>query len=375
MKIGIPKEIKVGENRVAATPAGVATLTAAGHEVLVQAGAGKGSGFTDEEYRDAGAKLVPEAAQAWAAELIVKIKEPVSTEFKFFHPDLLLFTYLHLANPGLKELTLTLMDRRVTAIAYETVQLPDGSLPLLEPMSEIAGKMAMQVAAHFLEKTHGGRGVLIGGVPGVSPCNVVIIGAGTVGWNAAQVALGMGANVTVINRGVRRLRRLTETLGTVHAGNLTTAILSRHSIARALKEADVVIGAVYTPGARAPTLVTRQMIRAMKPGSIIVDVSIDQGGIFETSRPTSHEEPVYVEEGVIHYCVTNMPGAVPRTSTLALTNVTLPYVLSLANLGFVKAVKADAALARGVNVHAGCVTNPKIAQAHGLDYRPLEELI
>jgi len=375
MIIGVPKEIKIGENRVGATPSGVNMLVKAGHRVLVEEGAGQGSGFSDEEYREAGADLVPTPADAWKAEVVLKIKEPIEPEFKFFREDLLLFTYLHLANPELKKLTHALMDEKVTAVAYETVQLPDGTLPLLEPMSEIAGKMAVQVAAHFLEKMHGGRGILIGGVPGVSPCNVVIIGAGTVGWNAAQVALGMGANVTVINRGVQRLRHLTETLGTVHAGNLTTVILSTHSVAEALKSADVAIGAVLAPGARAPILVTREMVRSMKPRSVIVDVSIDQGGIFETSRPTTHENPVYVEEGVIHYCVTNMPGAVPRTSTIALTNVTLPYALELADLGFVKAVKRDAVLAKGVNVYAGNVTNQGVASAHGLEYKPLEELI
>jgi len=375
MIIGIPKEIKIGENRVGATPTGVDMLVKARHRVLVETGAGKGSGFSDEEYRGAGAELVPTPAEAWRAEMVMKIKEPIKPEFKFFRDGLLLFTYLHLANPELGELTRSLMDGKVTAIAYETVELPDGTLLLLEPMSEVAGKMAMQVAAHYLEKTHGGRGVLIGGVPGVSPCNVVVIGAGTVGWNAALVALGMGANVTVINRGIKRLRHLAETLGTVHSGNLTTITLSPRNVAEALKDADVVIGAVLTPGARAPILVTREMIKSMKPGSVIVDIDIDQGGIFETACPTTHEDPVYTEEGVIHYCVTNMPGAVPRTSTIALTNVTLPYALELANLGFVQAVKRDAALARGVNVYGGYVTNQGVAKAHGLEYRTLEELI
>lgn len=375
MIIGIPKERKIAENRVGATPPGVDMLAKAGHKVLVEKRAGEGSDFSDAEYEDAGAKLVNSPTEAWKADMVVKIKEPIEPEFKFFHDDLKLFTYLHLANPQLGQLTHLLMDRRVTAIAYETVQLPDKTLPLLEPMSEVAGKMATQAAAHFLEKTHGGRGVLMGGVPGVSPCNVVIIGAGTVGWNAALVALGMGANVTVINRGIEKLRRLSETLGIVHTGNLTTAILSPRSIEEALRKADVVIGAVLTPGARAPILVTREMIQNMKPGSVIVDVDIDQGGIFETARPTTHEAPVYTEEGVIHYCVTNMPGAVPRTSTIAITNVTLPYAVKLANLGFVQAMREDAALAKGVNVYSGYVTNEAVAKAHGLEYRPLEELI
>ena len=375
MIIGIPKERKTAENRVGATPPGVDMLVEAGHKVLVEKGAGEGSGFSDAEYEDAGAKLVNSPTEAWKAGMVVKIKEPIEPEFEFFCDDLILFTYLHLANPQLGQLTHLLMDRRVAAIAYETVQLPDKTLPLLEPMSEVAGKMATQTAAHFLEKTHGGRGVLIGGVPGVSPCNVVIIGAGTVGWNAALVALGMGANVTVINRGIGRLRRLSETLGIVHTGNLTTAILSPRNIEEALREADVVIGAVLTPGARAPILVTREMIQNMKPGSVIVDVDIDQGGIFETARPTTHEAPVYTEEGVIHYCVTNMPGAVPRTSTIAITNVTLPYTIKLANLGFVQAIREDAALAKGVNVYGGYVTNEAVAKAHGLEVRRLEKLI
>jgi len=375
MIVGVPKEIKVGENRVGATPSGVDMLVKAGHKLLVEKGAGEGSGFSNKEYQDAGAKLVSTPADAWKVEIVLKIKEPIEPELKFFRDDLLLFTYLHLANPELDKLTRALMDEKVTAIAYETVQLPDGTLPLLEPMSEVAGRMAMQMAAHFLEKTHGGRGVLIGGVPGVSPCNVVIIGAGTVGWNAALIALGMGANVTVINRGIRRLHHVAETLGTVHTGNLTTVTLSPRSLAEALRDADVVVGAVLTPGARAPILVTREMVRSMKPGSVIVDVDIDQGGIFETARPTTHENPVYIEEGVIHYCVTNMPGAVPRTSTIALTNATMPYALDLANLGFIEAVKRDASLAKGVNVYAGYVTNQGVAEAHGLEYRPLEETI
>ncbi len=375
MIVGIPKEMKVGENRVAATPSGVDMLATAGHQVLVEKGAGEGSGFGDEEYENVGAELVPTSAGAWRAEMVVKIKEPVKLEFDLFREDLILFTYLHLANPKLKELTHALINKRVTAIAYETVQLPDGTLPLLVPMSEVAGKMAVQVAAHFLEKTHGGGGVLMGGVPGVGPCNVVIIGAGTSGWNAAQVALGMGANVIVINRGVERLRQLAETLGTIHAGNLITLKLSHQSITKALRDADVVIGAILTPGARAPILVTREMVRNMKPGSVIVDIDIDQGGIFETARPTTHEKPVYVEEGVIHYCVTNIPGAVPRTSTLALTNVTLPYALEIADLGFVEAVRKDSALAKGVNVYAGHVTNQGAASVHGLKYRTLEECL
>jgi len=350
-------------------------LTKAGHEVLVEKNAGVGSGFSDKEYKEAGAKIVPTASKVWMADIVMKIKEPIGQELKMFHKDLLLFSYLHLANPGLGELTRTLMDKKVTAIAYETIRLPDGRLPLLEPMSEIAGKMAMQVAAYFLEKTYGGRGVLVGGVSGVSPCNVVIIGAGNVGWNAAKVALGMGANVTILDIKVEKLRHVIETLGIAHWGSLITLYSTPHNISEALRDADIVIGAVLIPGARAPKIVTREMVKTMKPGSVIVDVAIDQGGIFETSRPTTHDDPVYVEEGVIHYCVTNMPGAVPRTSTIAMTNATLPYILKLANLGFIDAVKSDSALAEGVNVHAGYVTNKAVAEAHGLEYRPLKTLI
>lgn len=375
MIIGVPKEIKTAENRVGSTPAGVDMLVKTGHKVLIEKGAGEGSGFSDEEYRRAGAEIVPSAADAWGAEMVIKIKEPIEPEYGFFRQDLLLFTYLHLANPDLGELTSKLMDAGVTAVAYETVELADGMLPLLEPMSEVAGKMAVQVAAHFLEKTYGGRGVLMGGVPGVAPSNVVIVGAGTVGWNAAQVALGMGANVTVLNRGIERLHHLVHTLGIVHPGNLTTLKLTSHALADVLRDADVVVCAVLTPGARAPILITREMLKTMKPGSVIVDVSIDQGGICETSRPTTHTDPIYVELGVIHYCVTNMPGAVPRTSTYALTNVTLPYALKLANLGFVAAVKSDPALATGVNTYDGHITFEAVAKAHGLEYQPLEGLL
>lgn len=375
MLIGVPKEIKIGENRVAATPNGVDTLVKSGHRVLIEKGAGEGSGFSDEEYRKAGAQLVAKHAEAWKAEMVLKVKEPIYTEHKFFRKDLLLFTFLHLANPELEELTRALIKEKVTAIAYETVQLPDGKLPLLEPMSEVAGRMSVHIAACLLERTRGGRGVLLGGVPGVKPCNVVIIGAGTVGWNATLIALGMGANVIVLNRGIQKLRRLSETLGTAHSGNLTTITLCSRSIEWALKDADVVIGAVYTRGSRAPILVTREMVRNMLPGTVIIDVDVDQGGIFETARPTTHENPIYVEEGVIHYCVSNMPGAVPLTSTIALTNATILYALELANLGFLKTVKKDSALAKGVNVFAGYVTNLGVAKAHGLEYRALEELI
>jgi alanine dehydrogenase len=373
--IGVPKEIKIGENRVGATPAGVNTLTKSGHEVLVEEGAGEGSGFSDREYQDAGGVLVSSSSEVWNADLLLKIKEPVSPELKMLHKDLLLFSFLHLANPELGELTRTLIDKKVAAIAYETVRMPDGRLPLLEPMSEVAGKMAIQVAAHFLEKNHGGEGILLGGVLGVRPCKVVVIGAGVVGWNAAQVALGMGANVTVLDVKVEKLRHINESLGTAHRGSLVTLYSNPHNLSEALKYADVVVGAILTPGARAPTLVSRGIVRTMKQGSVIVDVAIDQGGIFETSHSTTHNDPVYTEEGVLHYGVTNMPAAVPRTSTFALTNVTLPYAVELADLGFLEAVKKNSEFAEGVNVYAGYVTNKGVAVAHELEYRPIEELL
>jgi len=371
MIIGVPKEIKTAENRVGATPAGVDMLVKAGHKVLVEKGAGEGSGFSDEEYRRAGAEIVPTAADAWGAEMVLKVKEPIEPEYRFFREGLLLFTYLHLANPKLRGLTKLLMEKKVTAVAYETVELADGTLPLLEPMSEVAGKMAVQVAAHYLESPSGGRGKLLGGVPGVRPCTVVVIGVGTVGRNAVEVALGMGASVITIDLKIEKLRHLSE----IFHGNLITLSSNPHNIAEAVKRADVVIGAVLVPGARAPYVVTREMVRSMKPGSVIVDVAIDQGGCIETSRPTTHADPIYVEEGVIHYCVTNMPGAVPRTSTYALTNATLPYALKLANLGLVEAVRGDPALAKGVNVYKGHVTCEGVAKAHGLEYRPLESLL
>jgi alanine dehydrogenase len=371
MIIGVSKEIKTAENRVGATPAGVDMLVKAGHKVLVEKGAGEGSGFSDEEYRRAGAEMVLAAADVWAAEMVLKVKEPIEPEFKFFREGLLLFTYLHLANPGLENLTRLLMDKKVTAVAYETVELADGTLPLLEPMSEVAGRMAVQVAAHCLEKPSGGRGKLLGGVPGVLPCTVVVIGVGAVGRNAVEMALGMGASVTAIDLRIDRLRHLSD----IFHGNLVTLSSNPHNIAEAVKRADVVIGAVLVTGARAPHVVTREMVRSMSPGSVIVDVAIDQGGCIETARPTTHTDPIYVEEGVIHYCVTNMPGAVPRTSTYALTNATLPYALQLANQGFVEAMKSNAALAKGVNIYKGKVICEGVASAHGLEYTPLEMLL
>ncbi len=371
MRIGVVREIKPDENRVAITPAGVATLTRAGHEVIIEDGAGLGSGISNEDYRSAGAKLLPNPREVFeAAEMIMKVKEPLPPEYDLFSEGQILFTYLHLAPEP--ELTRVLMEKKVTAIAYETVQLPDKSLPLLTPMSEVAGRMATQIGAHFLEKAYGGAGVLLAGVPGVMPAEVVIIGGGTVGTNAAKIACGMGARVTVFDISAERLRYLDDIFG----GRVQTVMSNPYSIAEAVKKADLLIGAVLIPGARAPHLVTEEMVKTMKPGSVIVDVAIDQGGSVETiDRVTTHSNPTYVRHGVVHYSVANMPGAVPRTSTFALTNVTLPYALQIANKGFRKAVLENASLALGVNVVDGKITYKAVADAHGLTYTPLEEVV
>jgi alanine dehydrogenase len=361
MIIGVPKEIKDRENRVALTPGGAHLLTRLSHRVLVEQGAGAGSGFTDDEYRQNGAEIVPTHADAWnRAEMVLKVKEPMAAEYEFLRPGLLLFTYLHLAAE--EKLTRELMAKQV---------MPDRSLPLLTPMSEVAGKMSIQIAAHYLEKTQGGRGKLMGGVPGVRPADVVIIGGGVVGTAAAKVALGMGADVTILDKDLNRLRYLSEVLH----GALTTLASNPYNIAEAVKFADVVVGAVLVKGAKAPKLVTREMVKGMTQGSVIVDVAIDQGGSVETIRPTTHSDPTYIVDGVIHYGVTNMPGAVPRTSTYALSNATLPYTQKLADLGFVKAVTSEPALALGVNVYAGHVTYPAVAEAFGLTARSLKELL
>lgn len=371
MRIGVPKEIKPNENRVAMTPSGVQALVAAGHEVVVEAGAGEGSGFADGDYRAAGAILLPSADEVWgAAEMIVKVKEPLPPEYDRMRPGQIIFTYLHLAPE--RELTLALMGRRVVAVAYETVQLPNGSLPLLTPMSEIAGRMAVQVGAHFLERPQGGRGVLLSGVPGVPPADVVILGGGVVGTNAAKLALGLGARVTVVDINADRLRYLDD----IFHGQVTTLMSNPANIAAAVHRADLLVGAVLIPGARAPHLVTEEMVRGMKPGAVVVDVAIDQGGSIATcDHVTTHEDPVYIRHGVVHYSVANMPGAVPRTSTLALTNVTLPYVLQLANKGVRRAVRENESLALGVNVFDGHVTYRAVAEAHGLDWAPLPQLL
>ncbi|MHB1004585.1 MAG: alanine dehydrogenase [Chloroflexota bacterium] len=370
MNVGIPKEIKQHEDRVAATPGGVAELVHHGHQVFVQIGAGEGSGFPDAEYAAAGAELVGEAAEVFRrAEMIVKVKEPLPSEYELLRKNQVLFTYLHLA--GVEGLAAALIKRGVLAIGYETVQKDDGSLPLLTPMSEVAGRLAPQVGAHYLERMNGGRGVLLGGVPGVPPGDVVIVGAGTVGLNAAKVALGMGAIVTILDLRPERLVYIDQ----VFDGRLTTLTASRYFLEMAVRRADLLIGAVYVPGARTPVAVSEAMVRLMKPGSVIVDVAIDQGGCIETSHPTTHSDPVFVKHGVLHYCVTNMPGIVARTSTYALTNATLPYVLALADKGVVKATHDDVSLAKGVNVVRGQIVHPAAAEALGLPYRPLAQAL
>lgn len=366
MKIGVPKEIKIHEYRVGLVPAGVSELVRAGHEVMVQAGAGAGIGFDDAHYRAAGASIAAAADKVFAwADLVVKVKEPQLAECRMLRESQTLFTYLHLAAD--REQALALMKSGATAIAYETVTVADGSLPLLTPMSEVAGRMSVQVGATCLQKANGGSGVLLGGVPGVAPAKVVILGGGVSGTHAAEMAVGLRADVTVVDRSVRRLRELSAIFG----NQLKTVSSTAHAIEELVRDADLVIGAVLIAGAAAPKLVTREMVKTMKPGSVLVDIAIDQGGCFETSRPTSHAEPTYVEEGVIHYCVTNMPGAVPRTSTFALTNATLPYVRAIADHGWRAALARDHGLAHGLNVHAGQITHQAVANALQVDYRPL----
>ena len=363
MKIGVPKEIKNNENRVAITPAGVWTLKSAGHEVYIETSAGLGSAFTDEEYIEAGATIVATAAEAWDAEMVMKVKEPVASEYAYFKENLILFTYLHLApEPAL---TQALLEKKVVGIAYETVQLPNRSLPLLTPMSEVAGKMSTQIGAHYLEKLGGGKGILLGGVSGVQRGKVTVIGGGIAGTNAAKIAVGMGADVTIIDLSPERLRQLEDIFGR----DVQTLISNPFNIAQAVKEADVVIGSVLIPGAKAPKLVTEEMIKSMSPGSVVVDIAIDQGGCFETSeKVTTHDNPVFVKHGVVHYTVANMPGAVPRTSTLALTNNTVPYALQIANKGYVQACMQNEALKKGLNTLGGHVVYEAVAEAQGLPY-------
>jgi len=370
MIIGVPKEIKEQEHRVAIIPAGVQALRAKGHRVLVERGAGEGSGFPDEAYRRVGAEILPDARQLYAeAELICKVKEPLPGEYDLLREGQILFTYLHLAPAP--DLTKTLLQKKVIGIAYETVETPDGRKPLLEPMSEIAGKMSVHVGAYYLSKPLGGRGVLIGGVPGVPPATVVILGGGTVGYNAAKVAAGMGAWVYLLEVNPVRMRWLDELL----PENVTTLMSNAMSLEECLKRADLLIGAVLIPGARTPRLVTRSMLSLMRPGAVIVDVSVDQGGCVETTRPTTHADPVYQVDGILHYCVANMPGAFSRTATFALTNATLPYILEIATKGWRQALRAHQELAAGLNVALGRIAHPAVAEAHGLPPVSLDEII
>ncbi|MCY8938029.1 alanine dehydrogenase [Peribacillus frigoritolerans] len=370
MRIGIPKEIKNNENRVAITPAGVVALVNAGHEVLIEMNAGLGSSFTNEAYQEAGAVIVEDAASVWAStEMIMKVKEPISSEYKYFRKDLILFTYLHLAaEPALAQ---ALKESGVLAIAYETVAV-NRTLPLLTPMSEVAGRMAAQIGAQFLEKNNGGKGILLSGVPGVKRGKVAVIGGGMVGTNAAKIAIGLGADVTILDLSPDRLRQLDDIFG----NELTTLISNPYNIAEAVKDADLVIGAVLIPGAKAPKLVTEEMVTTMSPGSVIVDVAIDQGGIFETvDHITTHDNPTYVKHGVVHYAVANMPGAVPQTSTVALTNVTVPFALQIANKGAIKAILENDALAKGVNVANGEITFEAVATDLGYNYVSVENAL
>ncbi len=370
MIVGIPKEIKDNEYRVALTPGGAEAFIMAGHQVLVQTSAGDGSGFSDAEYSAAGAEIVPSAAGVWErADMIMKVKEPHPEEYQLMRAEQLLFTYLHLAAE--EELTHALMERRVCAVAYETVESKRGALPLLTPMSEVAGRMSVQVAANYLQRANGGRGKLLGGVAGVRRSTLTIIGGGVVGINAAQIALGMGAQTVILDIDADRLRYLDQVLH----GNFNTLSSNPRNIADAVRVSDVVIGAVLVRGARAPRLVTREMISAMKPGAVMVDVAVDQGGCIETIKPTSQSDPIYEIDSVIHYGVTNMPGAVPRTSTYALSNATLPYGLKLANQGLKAAVESDAGLGLGVNVLNGRITYPAVAEAFGLEYTALSEVL
>jgi alanine dehydrogenase len=370
MKIGLPKEIKDNEYRVGLTPAGVNALVNAGHELFVQKTAGEGSGFSDEQYVKAGAKLVETADDAWGeGDMVVKVKEPIAPEYPRMRENQLLFTYLHLAPEF--ELTKQMMERKVTGVAYETITDHTGRLPLLTPMSEVAGRMSVQVGATYLEKMNGGRGILLGGVPGVPAANVVIIGGGVVGTEAAKMAVGLGAKVTVIDRNLDRLRQLDD----IFLSKVQTLASSRFAIEEAISHADLVIGAVLVVGAAAPKLVTRDMLHLIPNGAVLVDVAVDQGGCFETTHATTHSNPTYYEEGVLHYCVANMPGAVPRTSTFALTNATLPYAIALAGKGFEKAIKDDVGLREGVNTYAGKLTYDAVAESQGLEYTALDSLI
>ncbi|MBC2049278.1 alanine dehydrogenase [Listeria booriae] len=370
MRIGIPKEIKNNENRVAITPAGVFNLVKQGHEVVVEAGAGFGSSFPDEEYVAAGALMERDVAQVWQADMVMKVKEPLAEEFMYFRDGLILFTYLHLAaEPALTD---ALLEKGVTAVAYETMVGADGSLPLLTPMSEVAGRMAAQVGAQFLEKPRSGKGILLSGVPGVERGRVVIIGGGVAGANAAKIAIGLGASVTILDISAKRLAQLDDIFGNA----IQTLVSSPYTIAEAVQNADLVIGAVLIPGAKAPKLVTEAMVQSMKPGAVLVDIAVDQGGIFATTdKVTTHDDPVYTKFGVVHYAVANMPGAVPRTSTMALTNVTIPYAAQIAKQGIIKAALANQTILTGINTYQKQITVEAVARDQGQVYTPILELL
>ncbi|HUQ92558.1 MAG TPA: alanine dehydrogenase [Bryobacteraceae bacterium] len=370
MIIGVAKEIKDHETRVGLVPSGVCTLIEHGHRVLVETNAGSGSSIPDSEYAAAGAEIVKTATEIWSkADLVVKVKEPQPSESAHFRPGLILFTYLHLA--PLPELTSDLLQSRVTAVAYETIREPDGSLPLLTPMSEVAGRMSVQVGAQYLEAPNGGRGILLGGIPGVAPANVVILGGGVVGHNAAKIATGLGADVTLIDRNLNRLREIDD----IFNGHVMTLASNSYNISEAVKNADMVVGAVLVPGASAPRLVRREMIARMKKGAVVVDVAIDQGGCFETSRATTHSEPTYFVDGVLHYCVSNMPAAVPHTSTLGLTNATLPYLLAIADEGLENACHKNKAICEGVNTYQGEIVYGGVAESQGRGWKSLTSVM
>jgi len=370
MVVGVAREIKDHETRVGLVPSGVIALREAGHEVLVETRAGEGSSISDEEYARAGARIVESAAEVWTkADLVVKVKEPQPAEYAFFRPGLVLYTYLHLA--PLPELTNRLLESKVSGVAYETIREADGSLPLLTPMSEVAGRMSVQVGAQYLEKPNGGRGILLGGVPGVAPANAVVLGGGVVGTNAAKMALGLGAHVTIIDRNLNRLRDLDD----IFNGQVVTLASNALTIRENLKTADLVVGAVLIPGASAPKVVRREMIANMKRGAVVVDVAIDQGGCFETSHATTHTDPIYFVDGVLHYCVSNMPAAVPYTSTFALTNATFPFLLELANRGLERAVTEHAGLREGVNTYNGFVTHAGVAESQGRQWRDVRGVV
>lgn len=366
MIIGVPREIKIEEYRVGIVPAGVKALVDEGHKVLVESGAGQGSGISNDEYAASGAEMLPSAGDVYgASDMVMKVKEPQPSEFALLREGQILYTYLHLAAEP--DVTKALLYKKVKAVAYETIELSDGSLPLLKPMSEVAGRMSVQVGAYFLQENNGGRGVLLGGVPGVAPGKVTILGAGVVGLNALKMAVGMGAQVIILNRGTDKLAHIDD----LYNGRVVTLASNKHNIEESVLDSDLVIGAVLLAGARAPRLVTREMVSRMKKGSAIVDVSIDQGGCIETSKRTTHKDPVYKVDGVTHYCVANMPGAVPRTSTFALTNATLPYALKIAKLGIEEAAKKDAALAKGINTYESRLTNKPVAEALGMECEDL----